>query len=32
MLLEVFPSSRSFAALLRNNVEAQPGTREALVP
>ena len=25
MLLEVFPSSRSFAALLRNNVEPQPG-------
>jgi predicted PurR-regulated permease PerM len=32
MLLEVFPSSRGFAAVLRNNVEAQPGKREALVP
>ncbi len=32
MLLEVFPSSRGVAAVLRNNVEAQPGMRETLVP
>ncbi len=32
MVLEVFPSSRGFAALLRNTVEAQSGTREALKP
>ena len=32
MLLEAFPSSRGFAALLRNNVEPQPGMPEALVP
>jgi hypothetical protein len=28
----VSPSLRGFAALLRNNVEAQSGTREALKP
>jgi predicted PurR-regulated permease PerM len=32
MLLEEFPSSRGFAALLRNTVEPQSGMREALVP
>jgi AI-2 transport protein TqsA len=32
MVLEAFPSSRGVADLLRNKVEPQPATREALVP
>lgn len=32
MVLEAFPSSRGVAGLLRNNVEPQPGMRDAIAP